>query len=424
MTQDMLQMQHDALRSGKAHRDPQSPQTHSGKSSPLDRWLLRKLLSRLEEPPITFVLPGGDEVSSRSNRKSCRVVIRNRTALWKMALDPLYHFAEGYTNGAIDLEDLGGLLQIVFERFESKPAKKTWIGSLTRYLRLPHSNTLRQSRKNIHRHYDIGNDFYRLWLDHKLLYTCAYFENSEQTLEEAQLAKMDHVCRKLRLQPGMQVIEAGCGWGSLALHMAQRYGVHVRAFNISHNQIEYARHQASKLGLKGQVEFIEDDWRNIDGVCDAFASVGMLEHVGVRNYGLLGQVMDACLTPNGLGLIHSIGQNDPRPVSPWIEQNIFPGAYPPALGEMMAIFEPHRFSVLDVENLRLHYAETLHHWLERFEEHTDEIGQKFDEKFVRMWRFYLTGSMLGFATGSLQLFQVVFARSANNALPMTRAHLY
>ena len=257
-----------------------------------------------------------------------------------------------------------------------------------------------------------------------MVYTCAYFAEPEFSLEQAQIAKMHHVCRKLRLRSGMRVIEAGCGWGSLALHMAQHYGVKVRAFNISHEQIEYARRQACQLGLSDQVEYVEDDWRNITGNCDAFVSVGMLEHVGHKNYQLLGEVIQRCLNAEGLGLIHSIGQNDSRPLNPWIERNIFPGAYPPTLGEMMEIFVPHRFSILDVENLRLHYAETLRHWLLRFENHAQEIEQRFGKAFLRTWRFYLTGSMAAFAVGSLQLFQVLFTHGANNNLPRSRQFLY
>jgi cyclopropane-fatty-acyl-phospholipid synthase len=256
------------------------------------------------------------------------------------------------------------------------------------------------------------------------VYTCAYFAEPSFSLEQAQIAKMHHVCRKLQLRPGMQVIEAGCGWGSLALHMAQHYGARVRAFNISREQIEHARRQAGELGVGDQVEFIEDDWRNITGKCDAFVSVGMLEHVGRENYRLLGDVIQGCLSAKGFGLVHSIGQNDSRPLNPWIEQRIFPGAYPPTLGEMMEIFVPHRFSILDVENLRQHYAETLRHWLTRFESHAGQIEQTFDERFLRAWRFYLTGSMAAFAVGSLQLFQVLFTRRSNNNLPRSRQFIY
>jgi len=235
---------------------------------------------------------------------------------------------------------------------------------------------------------------------------------------------MDHVCRKLRLKAGESVVEAGCGWGTLALHMARNYGVRVRAFNISREQVAYARERAAREGLAGQVEYVLDDYRNISGQYDAFVSVGMLEHVGVDNYTQLGAVVARALQGRGRGLIHTIGRNQPAPLQPWIEKRIFPGAYPPALSQMMAIFEPSNLSVLDVENLRLHYAQTLRDWLARYEASCERVREMFDARFVRMWRLYLAGSVAGFTTGTLQLFQVLFAPGQSNDVPLTRAHLY
>jgi cyclopropane-fatty-acyl-phospholipid synthase len=228
----------------------------------------------------------------------------------------------------------------------------------------------------------------------------------------------------VRLQPGQTVVEAGCGWGGLARHMASRYGVKVRAFNISREQIAYARQRAAAEGLGNRVEFIEDDYRQITGQYDVFMSVGMLEHVGANYYNELGRVIDRSLVQGGRGLIHTIGRHRPMVFSRWIESRIFPGADPPTLRQMMDIFEPHNMAVLDVENLRLHYARTLHHWLERYERAAEAIGQMFDEEFVRAWRLYLAGSQAAFTTGFLQLYQVTFARYNDNDLPATRAALY
>jgi cyclopropane-fatty-acyl-phospholipid synthase len=286
------------------------------------------------------------------------------------------------------------------------------------------SNTLDRSRDNVHHHYDIGNAFYELWLGDTMAYTCAYYPTPAADLETAQIAKMDHVCRKLRLRAGESVVEAGCGWGSLALHMARHYGVKVRAFNISREQIAYARERAVRAGLDGRVEYVEDDYRNITGRYDAFVSVGMLEHVGVADYRELGRIARDAIGPLGRGLIHSIGRNRPKPLNPWIVKRIFPGAYPPSIREMMQIFEPWNLSVLDVENIRLHYARTLEHWLERYEAACDRVREMFDERFVRMWRLYLAGSTASFRVGELQLFQVVFAPSSNNEIPWSRAHVY
>ena len=289
----------------------------------------------------------------------------------------------------------------------------------------PRSRTVAAARKNIEQHYDLGNDFYAQWLDRESMqYTCAYFPEEGLSLEAAQRAKMDHVCRKLQLRPGQRVFEAGCGWGGFALHMARSYGVEVQAWNISREQVRYATEWARREGLHGRVTFVEDDYRNIRGSCDAFVSVGMLEHVGPENYAALGQVIDRCLAREGFGLIHTIGRNRPEATNGWIERRIFPGAQPPSLGQMMLLFEPFGFSVLDVENLRLHYAQTLRHWQARYLAVFDQVQAARGSGFARAWLLYLAGSIAAFTTGYMQLFQVLFARGRNNALPATRRHLY
>ena len=280
------------------------------------------------------------------------------------------------------------------------------------------------ARENIHHHYDIGNDFYRLWLDKEMVYSGAYFATPAMTLDEAQRAKLNYVCRKLWLRPGETVVEVGGGWGALALLMARDYGATVKSFNISREQIQYARHRAQAEGLDSRVEFIEDDYRNITGRFDALVSLGMLEHVGARHYDEFGRMMDRCLSPAGRGLIQSIGQDQQDETNPWIERRIFPGTYPPTLRQMTDLFEPSGFSILDVENLRLHYAQTLRHWLRRFEASADRVAEMFDHRFVRMWRLYLAGSCAAFTSGNLQLFQVVFARPGVNDIPWNRARLY
>jgi len=393
--------------------------------SQLERRALHRLLSLVGEPPIQFVLWNGEEVPQKGASPLRRVHIRDRDTLWRLAVNPELHFGDAYTLGSLEVEgDLVGFLETVYRANRRARHEHPLVRLVWKWLSRARPNTPTGSRENIHHHYNLGNEFFRLWLDENMVYTCAYFPSETTGLEEAQRAKMDHVCRKLRLQPGESVIEAGCGWGSLALHMARHYGVRVRAFNISSEQIDYARERCSAEGLEKQVEFIEDDYRNISGLCDAFVSVGMLEHVGRPNYHTLGTVIDRCLAPDGRGLIHSIGRDRPCPMNAWIEKRIFPGSYPPTLREMLDVLEPLDFSVLDVENLRLHYAKTLEHWLARFEEHSDEVRSQFDDTFVRAWRLYLAGSLGSFTTGWLQLFQIVFTRSGRNNIPWTRAYLY
>ncbi len=389
-----------------------------------DAQLARALLAAVGGPPVRIALWTGESVAVREPAEAT-VRMRDRTALLRLLVDPDMNFGDAYADGSADVEgDLAQLIELIYRsRGRAGPLAALLRGAL-RLLMRPHSNTLAASRENIQHHYDLGNRFYRLWLDREMAYTCAYFPSPETGLEEAQVAKFDHVCRKLRLRAGERVIEAGCGWGGFALHAARCYGVKVRAFNISREQLAWARERARELGLQDRVEFFEDDYRNIAGRCDAFVSIGMLEHVGRGNYGALGRVIDRCLTEAGRGLIHSIGQDRGKPLNAWIERRIFPGAYPPRLGEMMQVLEPRRFSVLDVENLRLHYALTLEHWLRRFEAARDEVRAMYDETFVRVWRFYLSGSLAAFRAGELQLYQVVFNRAGSNELPWTRGYLY
>jgi len=396
----------------------------AGEARSTDRWLLRKISAFLGDPAIEFAIRGGARTSSTATPIG-RVTFASRAHLVSILADPWVRFGDGYSDGTVVVDgDLVEVLESVY-RASSMNDKPSWLRRAAELAQhRPHVNTLAGSRDNIHHHYDIGNEFYSLWLGSTMAYTCAYYPTPAASLDEAQIAKMNHVCRKVRLRPGESVVEAGCGWGTLALHMARHYGVRVRAFNISHEQVAFARERAAREGLAGQVEYIEDDYRSISGRYDAFVSVGMLEHVGVKNYPTLGRIARRCLGSNGRGLIHSIGRNHPARLQPWIEKRIFPGAYPPALSEMSQIFEPWDLSVLDVENLRLHYAQTLRHWLALYESARDKVRAKFDEKFVRMWRLYLAGSVAAFSTGTLQLFQVVFAPADNNDIPWTREHLY
>jgi len=391
-----------------------------------ERWLVARLLEALGTPPIRVALWDGRILEPAPSDPVATIRIRDRGAFYRLLRHPDLHFGDDYAAGRIEVE--GSLVDLLTTVDHARQDRNGYDGGrpgITARLHRARRNTLEGSQANIHHHYDLGNDFYALWLDDEMVYTCAYYPHAEASLEEAQRAKMDHVARKLRLKPGDTVVEAGCGWGSLARHFALEYGCHVRAFNISTEQIAYARERAEREGLSDRIEYIQDDYRNVSGTCDAFVSVGMLEHVGTDNYGDLGEAIDRTLADDGRALVHSIGRNRPMgPMNPWIEKRIFPGAYPPALSEMTDIFEPYAFSVQDVENLRLHYDRTLQHWLERFDTNEDKVREWFGEAFVRAWRLYLSGSIAAFRAGSLQLFQVVLTRARHNGLPLTRGYMY
>lgn len=409
-----------------AARPGSMPPPAGSHSRSMEGRMLRALLHAFGDPPIQFALWNGDRVMSAAGEPVATLHIPDRRTLVRLCMDPDMEFGELYSVGKIDVDgDLGRMIELLY-RGAAHPGRNSvnFARKVAHWLHRRPVNSLQGSRENIHHHYDIGNEFYALWLGSTMAYTCAYFPTPEATLDEAQFAKFEHVCRKVRLRAGEHVVEAGCGWGGLALYMARHYGVKVTAFNISREQIAYARERAQAAGLADKVQFIEDDYRNISGKFDAFVSVGMLEHVGMENYPALGEVIRGCLKPDGRGLIHTIGRNRWKPMHRWIDRRIFPGASPPSLKQMMDIFEGSELSVLDVENLRLHYAKTLDWWWGLYERSVDRVAQMFDENFVRMWRLYLLGSRAAFITGEMQLFQVVFAPSTNNSIPWTRQHIY
>ncbi len=386
----------------------------------LGAWCAERLYAALGPFPFRVQLWNGMVLAPPRGPACGTLKIGSAWTLLRILLRPGRCVGEAYRSGAIDVDgDLVGVLESVFRRWPEREDRP-------RSLRPSRFSTLRRARANARHHYDLGNDFYRLWLDDRMIYTCAYFPSPDLDLEQAQIAKMNHVCRKLRLQPGDRVLEAGCGWGALARHMAVHYGAYVTPCNVSPEQIRYARARAVQDGLGDRVRFIEDDFRNVGGTYDAFVSVGMLEHVGRRNQRDVGQVIHQRLDPrHGRGLLHFIGRNRPRALNPWIRRRIFPGAYPPTVGEVLVrVLEPWNFSVLDVENLRRHYELTLAHWRTRFERAADLVAAMFDDAFVRDWRLYLAGSQAAFATGWLQLFQVSFARAQHDDLPWSRAHLH
>ncbi|MGH8119838.1 MAG: SAM-dependent methyltransferase, partial [Gammaproteobacteria bacterium] len=263
----------------------------------LDEWLALKLLRAIGAPPVSIKLWNNREVVAITTKPMATIRIWSRVSLIALLSNPVFYFGELLSSGEVEIEgDLPGFLDTVYRHLPQR--RKTLLTSVLGFIRS--SNSLHAARRNIHHHYDIGNEFYEKWLDLPAMqYTCAYFPDPDLSLEEAQTAKMHHICRKLSLRPGQQVVEAGCGWGGLARFMAREYGVNVRAYNISHEQVRYARQKAQEEQLTDRVEFIEDDYRNIQGDYDAFVSIGMLEHIGIDNYRALGAVINNALREDG-----------------------------------------------------------------------------------------------------------------------------
>ena len=377
-----------------------------GRAGRLDRWLAARVQATIAHVGVRLELWDGSSPYDGRLPPLGDLVVHDRRALIGLALHPELYFGEAYMHGRLDVR--GPFEEVIDAISRSGTPERSWRDEVRAVV--AGAIDPRHARQNVHHHYDIGNAFYEGWLDRELVYTCAYFADAAMSLEAAQHAKHALICRKLDLRPGMEVVEAGCGWGALALHMARECGVRVRAFNVSREQLAHARARAVREGLTDRVEFIDDDYRNIRGQADAFVSVGMLEHVGLRQFGDLAAVIRGTVRRGGgRGLLHFIGRDAPRPLNAWIRRRIFPGGYPPTLAQVTTrVLVPAGMSIVDVENLRLHYARTLAEWSARFAEDAGAIRARYGEAFERAWRLYLAGSRAAFATGWMQLFQVVF----------------
>ncbi len=374
---------------------------------------IERVFSRYTGEKIEIQFPDGSRSAygAVDNGRFVRVVFRTGKGLKNFMLRGDIGFAESYMLGEIQVEgDLADCLSVPYDPSLSlfEPTLQDKVKFLLMFLK--NRNTLKGSKRNITAHYDLGNDFYRLWLDEYMQYTCAFFDNPEQSLEDAQLNKMEYVCRKLELKPGERVLETGSGWGGFAVYAAKHYGVTVSSYNISHEQVLYARKWAEREGLTEQIEFLEEDYRNVKGTYDKVASIGMLEHVGKDNYQVFADIIAGHLKEEGLGLIHSITKRHPVPTDLFTDTYIFPGGYIPALSEVIPPLEKRNFIIFDIDNLRLHYARTLHFWRERFYEHREEVQKSFGEQFVRMWDVYLSGAIASFSAGDLTLSQLLIGK--------------
>lgn len=380
---------------------------------------------------FTVILPDGSELGHGSGTPAFRLIFKTPAAVSQVLRRASVGFGEAYERGDIEVEgDLGKLVLLSFALRE-RLLKGTWLRRLAHGLGvIARRNSPAGSRRNVTAHYDLDNDFYRLWLDEEMQYTCAYYERADETLEAAQRRKMDIVCRKLDLKPGELVVEAGGGWGGLALHMATRYGARVRSFNVSVAQVEYARARAAAQGVGPErLEYILDDYRNIPRYvdrCDKFASICMLEHVGRENYAAFFALVAAVVKPPGLALLQFISHARPRAqANPWLERHVFPGYYNPSLGEVLAALEARAGTLhpLDLENMRFHYALTLRAWLDRLEANSEHICNRWGEAVLRRFRLYLAGCLGDFESGAgTVVYQLLLRNGMTNAAPLARRY--
>jgi len=334
-------------------------------------------------------------------------------------------FGESYVSGDLEVEnDLPELLRLGLAINFLNYRLSFWQKCRFFILSLLNDDTLRRAPKNISYHYDQGDELYALYLDRTMAYSCAYFKEPHESLEQAQLNKYEHIARKLLLKPNESLLDIGCGWGGMLIYAAQKYGITGTGITLSKNQYEYASSKIRELGLEDRIEVLNKDYRKVVGKFDKIVSIGMFEHVGKKYIPVFFQKVSDLLRTGGLGLLHTIGKEMRSGIDPWISYYIFPGGYLPTLDRIAHEMGKNGFSILDVENLRLHYAKTLEKWLNNYERNVERVKELFGEAFVKRWRLFLTSSAAGFKYGESRLFQIHFSKGLNNSLPMTRAHLY
>ncbi|MEX1997287.1 MAG: cyclopropane-fatty-acyl-phospholipid synthase family protein [Candidatus Andersenbacteria bacterium] len=353
-------------------------------------------------------------------------IIIHRPFAWRRAA-PSLAFGEAYMRG--DVEIIGNLLDILQGYYQTNAilaaSRQAWVAKWWHHRRQEIST--RRALGYARHHYDISNEFYRLWLDPLLVYSCAYFLGPEDSLAAAQQQKLELLCRKLRLEPGQSLLDIGCGWGALLFHAATRYNTRVTGITAAIEQARYIRAEIKRRDLQDQIQIIVGDWRKLTGKYDRVVSVGMFEHVGQAQYPLFFKRWRGLLHDHGLSLLHTIGRMQIGMPDSWIRKYIFPGGYLPTLAELAEHMGEQHLRIMDVENLRQHYALTLHAWSRNFQAVSDQVVRMYNEEFVRMWWLYLQGSEAAFRWGGLNLWQVVMTPKESTAWPLNRevetAHL-
>lgn len=390
---------------------------------------MRRTLEWLERLPwaagLELVLPGEAPRRYGPSPPAIRWHFRDRGALRRILRNPEWALGETYLEGAWRVEG-ASLAEFLRLLVRSAPDRNRRPGRLRRLaaLVLQQFNRVRASYANAARHYDQPDWLFERFLDRDLHYSCAYWAEPTFTLEEAQQAKCAHLAEKLLLEPGMEVLDVGSGWGSLALYLARHAGVRVTGITLSRRQLEVAARRARQQGLDGQVRFLLEDYRQHRGTYDRVVSVGMFEHVGRPYYETYFRTLRAALRPDGLGVVHSITRLGPPAVTnAWVRRYIFPGGYNPSLSELVAGVERGGLMVADVEILRLHYAHTLAAWQARFQAARQEVAERLGERFARMWEFYLAAAEAAMSAGDLAVAQVQLAEQLDR-VPITRDYLY
>jgi len=355
--------------------------------------------------------------------------LHDRATLWRLDANTELAFGEAYMNGTLTVENgtIRDALNLVLDNLSDGPPLplEAIMRPLRPMLRRIHQyNPASRAQRNVAHHYDLSSRLYELFLDADRQYSCAYFTDPGMSIDAAQEAKKSHIAAKLLLRPGMRVLDIGSGWGGLAMSLAQTAGVEVTGLTLSREQLAVATERARAMGLADRVKFHLRDYRAETGTYDRIVSVGMFEHVGVNHYGAFFEAAKRLLEPDGVMLLHAIGRRDgPGRTSPWIRKYIFPGGYAPALSEVLPVIERQGLWTTDIEILRMHYALTLEQWQVRFAANRAEIARLYDERFCRMWEFYLAGAEMDFRHLGGMVFQIQLAKSID-AVPLTRDYMF
>ena len=392
------------------------------------------LASRLFERIITVgrlrVRDAGGRFHTFDGSPGASVTIRlHDPALhWKLLVRPRLYLGEAFMDGTLTVEegslyDLIDLLAVNLEAMPEGLLARLLNGSVTLLRRVHQYNPLPRARQNAAHHYDLSDQLYDLFLDKDRQYSCAYFYDGGNDLDVAQLNKKQHIAAKLLVRPGQRVLDIGSGWGGLALYLASEHGADVTGLTLSVEQHKAAMRRVAAAGLSERVRFYLRDYREELGRYDRIVSVGMFEHVGINHYSAFFAKLKSLMTPDGIALLHSIGRKDgPGSTHPWIRKYIFPGGYAPALSEVLPTVERSKLWITDIEILRLHYAETLRAWRDRFERNRDRLRRIYDERFCRMWEMYLISSEVAFRRQDHMVFQMQLSK-AIDTVPLTRDYL-
>ena len=393
--------------------------------------MLFSVLKKLNFDGTLEIIDSNEKIYKFGNSNpQVRIRLKNKSIERKLFFNPNLHIGEAYMNEELiiekgTIEEFLNLITNCYEDFISNNKFYKFYEYLSSiFMPLQQINQLVNSKNNVAHHYDINEDLYKLFLDKDMQYSCAYFHNPNISLEQAQKDKKEHIIRKLQIDKNMSVLDIGCGWGGMAIEIAKSTGAKVKGITLSENQFKTASERAQKEGLSDKVTFALQDYRNETEKYDRIVSVGMFEHVGVKYFKTYLSKANDILKENGVFLLHTIGQRGkPTATSPWIRKYIFPGGYIPSLSEIMKETQKLNINVTDVEVLRLHYAHTLTRWYQNVLENKDKIIKMFDQRFFRMWEFYLLASKYSFVNMGNVVFQIQIAKNINN-LPLTRNYIY